>query len=127
MNKTQIPPFFVDDKFFAEVEDYLLETEWTDDEIRNLPDDWSIEIGLASKEPVCKLDIDKFINEYIVDQLCEETLPEDPDDTIKQIEKCVKENIDFTKLNESLPRLWYLNERAKDGVLTKKDLMEAIK
>jgi hypothetical protein len=116
-------PFYVEENFYDTIEDYLIDKEWGEEEIKAFPEDWTVEIGIPSLEPVCQINIDDFIDNYVVDQLCEENLPEEPDYTIERIKKAVKENVDFTKINEAMPKLWYMNNKAKDGFLTKRDLL----
>lgn len=100
--------FFIDDKFYSNVEELLddLEIETIDE----IPKNFGEKAESASLEPISKgLDIDK-ICEYIFDY-CSDRMPEDYDETFEaKINNAIKESIDIEKLHALMPKLWFGND-----------------
>jgi hypothetical protein len=71
-------------------------------------------------EPIGKLEPEQ-LTEWIMDQW-EERQSEDGFEYDK-VEKVIKENIDFDKINSLLPKLWYPN--GKEITFTYEQIMEA--
>lgn len=118
--------FFVDDKFYSEIEDYLIDAEIDEDNIGEVSDQWEQEIFLSKKEKLVDMNKD-----FVADAICNATerfddrFPEDSDSIFEEIKNAVIRSVDFEKLNDLIPSLYYATgEKSK---LTKKDLQEALK
>lgn len=119
-------PFFFDDEFIDEIN-----TEFIDrilgfsniseiSEIQNLSDDFQIKLTGADIEPVFV-----FSENYIIEGIDDERFPEDSEKTVEKIRKVLSDNIDFKKINELMPTLYYGNSTRK-FYLTKKELLNYV-
>lgn len=99
--------FFIDDKFYSNVEELLEDLEI--ETIEEIPETYSERAESASLESISKyLDVDK-ISEYIFDY-CSDRMPEDFDEKFEaKINNAIKESLDIEKLNSLMPELWYAN------------------
>jgi hypothetical protein len=125
--------FFIDDRFFSDMEDYFVEYEIdhfdTDEEkrehINSYPDDWEQKVELAECEPIIPVN-EKLIG-IITESLCDmndDRLPEEPDNMIEKIKQALSQSIDLDKLKKAMPEMWYPS--GKFNKLTKQDLLDAI-
>lgn len=117
--------FFVDDKFYSDFNEFLIDIEVEEDEINELDEDWTQEIELTTLEPILKID-EKYLNN-IVEEITDwevERFPEDGDKVIDKIKEAFIKSFDQNKLNELMPKLYYPN--GKKVTLTKKDLLDYI-
>ena len=116
--------FFIDDSFYSEVEDYLIDYELEKEDVEKLPDDWELDVNESELQPIFTLS-QEFITEAILDRTdsFDERFPEDSDRVFEDIKKAIKQSIDLDKLNELLPKLWYPN--GKKATITKQDLLDA--
>ncbi len=118
--------FFIDEKFYSDLSDLMDEMEIEEDNIHELPDDWSQKIQLSKLEKIFTLD-KKFVADAIMQKTdtWEERFPEDPSDKfMKKIEMAIENGIDIDKMNALIPELYYpINEFV---TITKKDLIEWI-
>ena len=97
------------------------EIEDITNDIENLNNNWSIEIELADLEPCIKIDL-KRLFELIYDDN-EERFGEDFDDSDElKIKNCLRESIDFDKLNDLMPKYYYPN--GETLTITKQDLID---
>jgi len=116
--------FFIDENFYSEVEDYLIDLELEKEDVEKLPDDYQVKVNEAELQPIFVLK-----EQWIVDAICEQTdhfeerFPEESDKVFEQIKTAIRKSIDVNKLNELLPKLYYPN--GKKGILTKQDLLTA--
>lgn len=78
-----------------------------------------IECEDCSLEPIMKLDADKLLD--CTESYWEERTSEDGDE-YEKILKVFEDNIDFTKLNSLLPKLWYPN--GKEIIFTYEQIIE---
>src|SRR5688572_12229702 len=103
-------PFFIDESYYSEVEDYLIDHELEKEDVEKLPDDWSIRVDAAELQPIFVLK-EGWLIDAIIDSIdsFEDRFPEDSDETFEKIKKAIKESVDINKLNELLPKLWYPN------------------
>ncbi len=108
--------FLDDDMFHSDLDSLIMHLE-LDDNINDLDDDWSIRVEMCDLEPV-----EEITAEWITERIDDERLPEEPDGTIHHAKKILNENIDFKKINELMPKLYYGNGTYQ--VITKKDLAE---
>jgi hypothetical protein len=111
---------FYNDHFFNDLTELLEYEEIEKEEIEEKTDDYFIEVGVGELEPIIKFDVNHFI-EYTFD-MNEERFPEDADEMLEKIAKVLEENIDFAKLNELMPKLYYDSGPVK---IFKSELLEA--
>jgi len=111
--------FFIENDFYSEFTDFLDDYQIDEDNVQDLPDDWEVKIELSDLEPIFDLDAETLCK--IISQCNEERLSEDENEEDKII-KALKDCIDFGKLKESLPELYYPN--GKFVKITKAELME---
>jgi len=83
-------------------------------------EDWSITVTEARLEKIFEINKDTLI-EYIRDKW-EERFPEETDRLDKEIEDVISQNIDFEKINQGLPSLYYSS--GKKVTITKQDLID---
>ena len=102
---------FYNDHFFNDLTELLEYEEIEKQEIEEKPDDYFIEVGAGELEPILKLDVNHF-SEYLYD-MNEERFPEDADEMLIKIVKVLKNNIDFGKLNQLMPKLYYYSGTVK--------------
>lgn len=118
-------PFFIEDNFFSEMEDYTSYAEIDEENVNELPDDYSVDVGLSIEEKVFISDdglIDDLM-ERLFDRF-EDRIPPEDERIHKQITDAFKQSIDFDKLQSLLPSLWYPN--GKIAKITKQDLINAV-
>lgn len=116
-------PFYVEENFYLELSDLMDDYDIEEDELDDLPDDWSVKIEEATLEKMFKLTEDDVYT-GIVDriELChEDRFPEDSDRVFEEIKQAIKQSVDINKLNDLIPELYYPN--GKKSVITKADLV----
>ncbi len=115
--------FFYDDKFCSDLSDLFDIFDIDDENIAELPDDWSATCEETTLEKMFEIKKDFAVN-AIVEQTdtWEERFPEESDDLFKRIKKAISDAIDIDKLNEAIPSLYYAN--GKKFVITKQDLID---
>jgi hypothetical protein len=111
--------FFYDDTFCSDLEDLANVFDIDEDNVNELNDDWEVRVELSDLEPIFNIDAEKLC-QFLADAN-EDRLSEDFDEEAKVL-KALKETIDFDKLKEALPKLYYLNNKFK--TITKADLVE---
>lgn len=119
-------PFFIDDEFHSDLDDYISRNDWVDEDIEALPDDWREEVLTCKMEPVFQ--IKPWIAKEITERLVEihyDRLPENLSDLEKRIAQVILSGIDVDKINAALPCLWYPD--GGTNTITKADLLDHIK
>ena len=111
--------FLYDDTFCSNLEDLAYLFEIDEDNVNQLKDDWQVIVELSDLEPIFNVDAN-YLCQLLVDAN-EDRLPEDFDEEAKVL-KALKEAIDFEKLKEALPKLYYPNNKFEK--ITKADLVE---
>ena len=114
--------FFYGEDYCSDLDSLLGLLDLEEDEIRQLPDDWSIECDEAELQPILKLTASDLAR--IVCDSYEERISEDGND-FDDLATVFKKCIDFEKLNAEIPRYYY--RTGKVFYITKADLMEYIK
>lgn len=89
--------YLYNDEFYDEIEDIIDALEEPIEEYKN-----GITIEECREEPICKINA-----QWIVERIDEERFPENNDDTYEKVEDVLNKYIDFAKVNEMLPKLWY--------------------
>lgn len=118
--------FFIDDKFYTDLSDLMDEIDIEEENINELPDDWSEKIQLSKLEKMFVLK-----KSFVVDAINQQTdrwedrYPEDANDKLlDEIEKAIESGIDIDKINSLIPELYYpTNEFI---TITKQDLINWI-
>jgi len=116
--------FFIDDSFYNDLSDMMDEMEIEEENISELPDDWSQKIQLSKLEKIFTLN-KNFVTDAIIQKTdtWEERFPEDTNDSfMNKIEKAIESGIDIDKINSLLPELYY--PTMEFVTITKKDLID---
>lgn len=111
--------FIYNDKFYSDLGDLCDDIFETGKEISELPDDWAITCLETNIEPIVKFSLD-----WIFDRIDEDRFPENESDdrTVTKVQKILSEYINFEKINELMPKLYY--EGNKKFNITKKHLLD---
>lgn len=110
--------FFYSDKFYSDICELLEDLEISDEDVKDLPDDYILACKESILEPMVTLSTD-----WIMDRINEERFPEDNDRIMDDLCKAIN-SIDYEKVNVLIPKLYY-ESRVKFN-LTKKDLLDYI-
>lgn len=111
--------FFYDDSFCIDL-DKLADLCGIDEEnVNELKDDWNAKIELTDLEPIFTTNAEDLC-QLLADNN-EDRLSEDFDEKEKVL-KALTESIDFEKLNNLLPKLYYPNNKFE--TVTKSDMVE---
>lgn len=93
--------FIYNDEFFDEIEDLVDSLNLTEESIEDYKN--GITVEECQLEPICKINA-----EWMLERIDEERFPEDQFDEISEkVEDVLNKYIDFAKVNEMLPKLWY--------------------
>lgn len=117
--------FFHDTDFCSDLDDFINSLQ-LEDEIKNLPDNFSTIVEMASLEKVVTIGKDELV-EGMLEVFEQRTLwfdrfPEEGEDTYQEIKKALTESIDIVKFNQLMPELYYPN--GKKCAITKQDLID---
>lgn len=113
--------FFYGEDYCSDLDSLLGLLDLEEDDIRELPDDWSIKCDQAQLEPIVKLNASDLARIVCDDN--EERISEDGDDfdvLTRLFAKC----IDFEKLNAEIPSYYYRTNKVFN--ITKADLLNYI-
>lgn len=111
--------FFYEDKFYSDLEDLASDMEIYEDTVQALPENWEITCMACESQKLVTLDAD-----WIIERIDSERFPEESDRTEARLKKSLA-TIDFNKVNELIPSVWYPMD--KDFKITKSDLVEHFK
>jgi hypothetical protein len=111
--------FFYDDTFCSDLEDLARVLDIDEDNVNDLKDDWQARVELSDLEPIFNVDAENLCQ--LLADANEDRLSEDFDEEAKVL-KALKETIDFDKLKDALPKLYYPNNKFE--TITKADLVE---
>jgi hypothetical protein len=124
-------PFYVDDDYYSNVEDYVedrlmeLEDAGTPEQaIRQLPDDYQLEVVFAQLQKIIEVDhrdVDNAV-ESIMDINEDRIHGEWSDEFLERIKNAIASGIDVEKINREMPEAWYVKD-GESGVITKADLL----
>ena len=111
--------FYIGDRFFNDIGDYVEFLGLDEEEIENLPNDWEEEIELSEKKPFCQID-----STYLYEKLMEDFIDNEDivNDTTfeKNLKILLGSYIDFKSLNEKMLPLYFPTN--KKYTLKKEDL-----
>ena len=113
--------FFYDDEYCSSLYDLakLLGIDGTN--LNDLDVYWYIEVELADLEPIFNVDADSLCQ--LLADANEDRLSEDSNEGLRVL-LALQESIDFEKLRELLPKLYYPN--GKYGYITNDDLVKIL-
>jgi len=115
-----IPSTFLHrEDFYYDASDLMGELDLEEEDLPELPDDWFVEVEQTELEPMFQLSAD-----WICERLDEERGSEDGNE-YSEVHKIITANLDFSKVNELIPKLYYPN--GKRFKITKADLIEYCK
>jgi hypothetical protein len=114
--------FFEDGEFYTDLEDFIYKVfDGEEEKVRELKEDAVFECKGSILEPI----ID-FSSQWITERIDDDRFSEnDSDDEYEKITKVLEENIDFKKITDLLPKLYYENYKDK-FTITKQDLLDAL-
>lgn len=106
-----------DEVFFSDLGE-LMDHLDINEELEGIDDDWKIEVQKCQLEPIMELSTD-----WIMERVDEERYSEEQaENQMRKMEKVLNENIDYAKINELMPKLWY--PIYKKITFTKQDLID---
>jgi DNA-directed RNA polymerase specialized sigma subunit len=111
--------FFYEDTFCSDLEDLARIFDIDEDNVNELKDDWQVKVELSDLEPIFKIDAETLCQ--LLADAHEDRLSEDSNEEAKVL-KALKEVIDFDKLKNALPKLYYPNNKFE--TIKKSDLVE---
>ena len=111
--------FFYEDTFCSDLEDLANVFDIDEDNVNEIKDDWEVRVELSDLEPIFNVDADSLCQ--LLADANEDRLSEDFDEEARVL-KALKETIDFDKLKEALPKLYYPNNKFE--TITKADFVE---
>ena len=112
--------FFFNDIFFSDIYELVEYECWEISDIESEPEDYVLNVELSCLEPIITLNSTK-ITERIDDERFSKN---GIDREIDKINKILNEHIDFDKINNKIPKLYYKTGQIHS--FTKSDLLEAI-
>lgn len=114
--------FFEDGEFYTDLEDFIYKVfDGEEEQVRELEEDAVFECKGSKLEPI----ID-FSSQWITERIDDDRFSENnSDDEFEKITKVLDENIDFKKITDLLPKLYYVNYKDK-FTITKQDLLDAL-
>ena len=111
---------FYNEKYYSELSEICEDNDWEKQDVENLKDDYSMEVFIAKQEPLTQLDAN-----FIIERICEERFSENNvENEVDTIKKLLNENMDFEKINNEMPKLWY--ETRTRVHVTKQMLLEQV-
>ncbi len=111
--------FFYEDNFCSDIDDFAKIFDIDEDNVNELKDDWAVKIELSDLEPIFNIDAENLCQ--LLADANEDRLSEDFDEE-QRVLMALSETIDFEKLKEALPKLYYPNNKFE--IITKADLVE---
>lgn len=112
-NKTvmqSITNFFIDDTFYADIENYLMYNDLNIEDIQELPEDYMLEVEETTLEQMFQFEIEGIKNAVMeMTDRWEDRFPSDSARVEQKIRNAIFESVDLVKLNSMIPSLYYPN------------------
>ena len=112
-NKTimqSITNFFIDDTFYADIENYLMYNDLTIEDIQELPEDYTLEVEETTLEQMFQFEIEGIKNAVMeMTNRWEDRFPSDSARVEQKIRNAIFKSVDLGKLNSMIPSLYYPN------------------
>ena len=115
--------FFIEDRFYSDLDDYINDCFPEDGAVEGLEDDWSIQVQESKLEPMFQLtkkEVAHVINQHIGDKYEDRFNPDD-DGTDDEITEALAKCFDAKKFNSLVPKLYYPTAYT---TITKQDLLD---
>ena len=114
--------FFEDGEFYTDLGDFIYKVfDGEEEQVRELEEDAVFECKGSKLEPIIN-----FSSEWITERIDDDRFSENnSDNEYEKITKVLDENIDFKKITDLLPKLYYENYKDK-FTITKQDLLDAL-
>lgn len=115
--------FFIEDRFYGDLDDYINDCLPDDGAVDDLPDDWFIRVQESKSEKCCQLSLNRIVDNIMEDvfDLFDDRIQIDNEYEINEIKNAIISGIDLDKINESLPSYHYPTTFAK---IAKQDLLD---
>ena len=116
--------FFIEDKFYGDLDDLINDWFPENGDVDELPDDWSIRAQESKLEPVFQLtesEVTNVINQYIGSMHEDRFSPDDDGRLDDEITDAIEECFDIEKFNSLIPKLYY---PAGFTTITKQNLLD---
>ncbi len=113
--------FFIEDRFYSDLDDYINDCFPENGDVDALHDDWSIRVQESKLEPMFQL---KDIADYAFDRIFdsfEERFNYESDEQDEDICKALNECFDVEKFNSLVPKLYYPTTFT---TITKQDILD---
>jgi len=112
--------FFYKDDFYTDLESFIHENFEDESEIHELEEDKLFLCRSGKLEPIIELSV-----EWIINRIDDERFSENNSDS--ELDKIAKAltGLDYEKINELMPKLFYENYKEK-FTITKQDLLDAL-
>lgn len=115
--------FFLEDRFYGDLDDFINDLFPEDGDVDALPDDWSIRVQESKLEPMFQLtrpEVAHVINQYIGD-MHEDRFNQYDESADEEITEALEACFDVEKFNSLIPKLYY---PADFTTITKQDLLD---
>jgi len=113
--------FFIEDRFYSDLDDFINDLFPEDGAVEELEDDWSIRVQESKLEPMFQLeDIADYAFDRIFDRF-EERFSHESDEQDEDICQALNECFDAEKFNSLVPKLHYPTVLT---TITKQDLLD---
>lgn len=115
--------FFLEDRFYGDLDDFINDLFPEDGAVEALEDDWSIRVQESKLEPMFKVDRDE-VNAVLMNHFLdkhEDRFPQDNDDQENYIDSALYDCVNVDQLNRSIPDLYYPTTFT---TITKQDLLD---
>jgi len=115
--------FFIEDRFYSDLDDYINDCFPEDGAVEALEDDWSIRVMESKLEPMFQLtkkEVADVVNQYI-GNMHDDRFNPDNDSVDDEITEAIAKCFDAKKFNALVPKLYYPTTFA---TITKQDLLD---
>jgi len=120
-NQNNMEHFFIEDRFYSDLDDFINDLFPEDGAVEELEDDWSIRVQESKLEPMFQLeDIADYAFDRIFDRF-EERFSHESDEQDEDICQALNECFDAEKFNSLVPKLHYPTVLT---TITKQDLLD---
>lgn len=115
--------FFIEDRFYSDLGDYINDCHDYGDGIDELPEDWTIRVQESKSEKCCVLSLNRIVDNIMEDvfDLFDDRMPIENEYEINEIRNAIISGIDVQAINDSLPSYYY---PAGYATITKQDLLD---
>jgi len=115
--------FFIEDRFYSDLDDYINDCFPEDGDVEALEDDWSIRVQESKLEPMFqtnRADTHDVLISFFYDKY-DTRFPEDSESQEEDLSRALKASFDVTLFNSLVPKLYYPTTFA---TITKQDLLD---